>query len=95
MNDVQSLSQFACNRLQKELMEWQVNAPFAFTLSLVIHNIQRWVIEITGECLEHYSNEIYHIVVEFPEHYPMVAPQVSSHNSKSRIFLTVCKQNGR
>lgn len=39
--DVQALSKIACNRLQKELVEWQVNPPTGFKHE-VTDNLQRY-----------------------------------------------------
>ncbi|KAL6224540.1 hypothetical protein ACLB2K_003395 [Fragaria x ananassa] len=69
------LSKIACNRLQKELLEWQVNPPAGFKHK-VTDNLQRWVIEVAGVPGTLYSNETYQLQVDFPEHYPMEAPQV-------------------
>ncbi|KAE8703844.1 putative ubiquitin-conjugating enzyme E2 16 [Hibiscus syriacus] len=65
----------ACNRLQKELVEWQVNPPSGFKHK-VTDNLQRWVIEVNGAAGTLYANETYQLQVDFPEHYPMEAPQV-------------------
>ncbi|KAJ1408832.1 Ubiquitin-conjugating enzyme E2 [Sesbania bispinosa] len=70
-----NLSKIACNRLQKELVEWQVNPPTGFKHK-VTDNLQRWVIEVTGAPGTLYSNETYQLQVDFPENYPMEAPQV-------------------
>ncbi|RWW62840.1 hypothetical protein BHE74_00030024 [Ensete ventricosum] len=70
----QSLSKIACNRLQKELVEWQVNPPAGFKHKAT-DNIQRWVIEATGAPGTLYANETYQLQVDFPDHYPMEAPQ--------------------
>ncbi|CAL8171194.1 unnamed protein product [Prunus armeniaca] len=70
-----TLSKIACNRLQKELLEWQVNPPAGFKHK-VTDNLQRWVIEVNGAPGTLYSNETYQLQVDFPEHYPMEAPQV-------------------
>ena len=40
--DVQALSKIACNRLQKELVEWQVNPPAGFKHK-VTDNLQRYL----------------------------------------------------
>jgi len=69
------LSKIACNRLQKELVEWQVNPPVGFKHK-VTDNLQRWIIEVNGAPGTLYSNESYQLQVDFPEHYPMEAPQV-------------------
>uniref|UniRef100_A0A6V7QRT5 UBC core domain-containing protein n=1 Tax=Ananas comosus var. bracteatus TaxID=296719 RepID=A0A6V7QRT5_ANACO len=39
-------------------------------------NLQRWVIEVLGAPGTLYANETYQLQVDFPEHYPMEAPQV-------------------
>ncbi|KAI0511305.1 hypothetical protein KFK09_011930 [Dendrobium nobile] len=70
-----ALSKIACNRLQKELVEWQVNPPVGFKHNLT-DNLQRWVIEVAGAAGTLYANENYQLQVDFPEHYPMEAPQV-------------------
>ncbi|MCL7044874.1 hypothetical protein MKW94_022107 [Papaver nudicaule] len=70
-----ALSKIACNRLQKELVEWQVNPPFGFK-HRVADNLQRWVIDVNGAAGTLYANETYQLQVDFPEHYPMEAPQV-------------------
>ncbi|KAE8664255.1 putative ubiquitin-conjugating enzyme E2 16 [Hibiscus syriacus] len=70
-----ALSKIACNRLQKELVEWQVNPPSGFKHK-VTDNFQRWVIEVNGAAGTLYANETYQLQVDFPEHYPMEAPQV-------------------
>ncbi|KAL9812956.1 putative ubiquitin-conjugating enzyme E2, ubiquitin-conjugating enzyme/RWD [Arabidopsis thaliana] len=70
-----ALSKIACNRLQKELSEWQVNPPTGFK-HRVTDNLQKWVIEVTGAPGTLYANETYNLQVEFPQHYPMEAPQV-------------------
>jgi len=102
----QNLSKIACNRLQKELVEWQVNPPTGFKHK-VTDNLQRyqillnphpkyyrfrssiiplhsfalflsgrWVVEVTGAPGTLYANETYQLQVDFPENYPMEAPQV-------------------
>ncbi|KAI3759165.1 hypothetical protein L6452_06751 [Arctium lappa] len=70
-----TLSKIATNRLQKELMEWQVNPPAGFKHK-VTDNLQRWVIEVNGAPGTLYANETFQLQVDFPEHYPMEAPQV-------------------
>ncbi|WOL19652.1 putative ubiquitin-conjugating enzyme E2 16 [Canna indica] len=70
-----ALSKIACNRLQKELVEWQVNPPAGFKHK-VTDNLQRWIIEVIGAPATLYANEKYQLQVDFPEHYPMEAPQV-------------------
>ncbi|XP_050267567.1 probable ubiquitin-conjugating enzyme E2 16 [Quercus robur] len=70
-----ALSKIASNRLQKELVEWQVNPPTGFKHK-VTDNLQRWVIEVNGAPGTLYANETYQLQVDFPEHYPMEAPQV-------------------
>ncbi|KAK1311341.1 putative ubiquitin-conjugating enzyme E2 16 [Acorus calamus] len=42
----------------------------------VTDNLQRWVIEVTGASGTLYTGELYQLQVDFPEHYPMEAPQV-------------------
>ncbi|XP_068468642.1 LOW QUALITY PROTEIN: probable ubiquitin-conjugating enzyme E2 16 [Phaseolus vulgaris] len=70
-----NLSKIACNRLQKELVEWQVNPPTGFKHK-VTDNLQRWVVEVIGAPGTLYANETYQLQVDFPENYPMEAPQV-------------------
>ncbi|XP_057766036.1 probable ubiquitin-conjugating enzyme E2 18 isoform X2 [Salvia miltiorrhiza] len=70
-----ALSKIACNRLQKELVEWQVNPPAGFKHKPT-DNLKRWVIEVNGAPGTLYSGETYQLQVDFPEHYPMEAPQV-------------------
>ncbi|KAK6938880.1 Ubiquitin-conjugating enzyme E2 [Dillenia turbinata] len=71
-----ALSKVASNRLQRELAEWQVNPPAGFKLK-AIDNLQRWVIEINASHGRPYVKKIYQLQVDFPEHYPMEAPQVN------------------
>ncbi|GFY85382.1 ubiquitin-conjugating enzyme 16 [Actinidia rufa] len=70
-----TLSKIASNRLQKELVEWQVNPPAGFKHK-VTDNLQRWVIDVNGAHGTLYANETYQLQVDFPGHYPMEAPQV-------------------
>ncbi|KAL6511804.1 putative ubiquitin-conjugating enzyme E2 16 [Orobanche gracilis] len=70
-----ALSKIASNRLQKELVEWQVNPPTSFKLKLN-DNLQRWFIDVNGATGTLYEGETYQLQVDFPEHYPMEAPQV-------------------
>ncbi|KAG8503087.1 hypothetical protein CXB51_000917 [Gossypium anomalum] len=70
-----ALSKIACNRLQKELLEWQVNPPTGFKHK-VTDNLQRWIVEVNGTPGTLYADETYQLQVDFPEHYPMEAPQV-------------------
>lgn len=37
---------------------------------------KRWVVEVNGAPGTLYANETYQLQVDFPEHYPMEAPQV-------------------
>ncbi|KAE8707737.1 Ubiquitin-conjugating enzyme 15 [Hibiscus syriacus] len=76
-SSLKALSKIASNRLQKELVEWQVNPPSGFKHK-VTDNLQRWVIEVNGAPGTLYANETYQLQVDFPEHYPMEAPQHSS-----------------
>ncbi|KAF6141096.1 hypothetical protein GIB67_006541 [Kingdonia uniflora] len=71
----EALSKITANRLQKELPEWQMNPPFGFKHK-VTDNLQRWIVEVNGASGTLYSNETYQLQVDFPEHYPMEAPQV-------------------
>ncbi|XP_064940127.1 probable ubiquitin-conjugating enzyme E2 16 isoform X2 [Musa acuminata AAA Group] len=59
-----SLSKIACNRLQKELAEWQVSPPAGFKHK-VTDNLQRWVIEVVGAPGTLYANETYQLQVIF------------------------------
>ncbi|XP_074575316.1 putative ubiquitin-conjugating enzyme E2 16 [Curcuma longa] len=70
-----ALGKIACNRLQKELVEWQVSPPAGFKHK-VSDNLQRWVVEVIGAPGTLYTNEKYQLQVDFPEHYPMESPQV-------------------
>ncbi|CAH8258251.1 unnamed protein product [Arabidopsis lyrata] len=70
-----TLSKIATNRLQKELVEWQMNPPTGFKHK-VTDNLQRWIIEVIGAPGTLYANETYQLQVDFPEHYPMESPQV-------------------
>ncbi|KAL4577682.1 hypothetical protein LXL04_013793 [Taraxacum kok-saghyz] len=72
---LQVLSKIATNRIQKELVEWQVNPPSGF-VHRVTDNLQRWVIEVYGAQGTIYADEKYQVQVDFPENYPMEAPQV-------------------
>jgi ubiquitin-conjugating enzyme E2 W len=38
--------------------------------------MSRWVIEVGGAAGTLYAGETYQLQVDFPEHYPMEAPQV-------------------
>ncbi|ERN01197.1 hypothetical protein AMTR_s00002p00234950 [Amborella trichopoda] len=80
-----ALSKIACNRLQKELVEWQVNPPAGFKHK-VTDNLQRWVIEVHGAPGTLYANETFQLQVDFPEHYPMEAPQ-AINNLQNFKFL--------
>ncbi|MQM09488.1 hypothetical protein Taro_042362 [Colocasia esculenta] len=90
-----TLSKIACNRLQKELVEWQSSPPAGFKHKPT-DNLQRsvarpfglgfagnhapvlplWIIEVVGAPGTLYAGETYQLQVDFPEHYPMEAPQV-------------------
>ncbi|KAI8548887.1 hypothetical protein RHMOL_Rhmol07G0309000 [Rhododendron molle] len=59
-----ALSKIACNRLQKELVEWQVNPPSGFKHK-VTDNLQRWVIEVNGAPGTLYAGEMYQLQVIF------------------------------
>lgn len=65
----------AANRIQTELMEWLINPPSEFK-HIVTDDLQRWVIEIFGAPGTLYANESYQLQIDFPEQYPMEAPQV-------------------
>lgn len=41
-----------------------------------VYLCKRWVIEVNGAPGTLYANETYQLQVDFPEHYPMEAPQV-------------------
>lgn len=49
--------------------------------------MQRWVIEVNGAPGTLYSNETYQLQVDFPEHYPMEAPQVRPNPSVCVICI--------
>ncbi|VFQ99184.1 unnamed protein product [Cuscuta campestris] len=70
-----ALSKIATSRLQKELREWQSN-PLTGFKHKVTDNLQRWEIEVAGAPGTLYANETYKLQVDFPENYPMEAPQV-------------------
>ncbi|KAL8166089.1 hypothetical protein V2J09_007588 [Rumex salicifolius] len=70
-----ALSKIAQSRLQKEITEWQVNPPPGFKHK-VTDNLRRWLIDVNGAQDTLYSNETYQLQVDFPDHYPMEAPQV-------------------
>ncbi|KAJ7529698.1 hypothetical protein O6H91_15G062500 [Diphasiastrum complanatum] len=70
-----TLSRIAAHRLQKELAEWQANPPTGFKHKAT-DDIQLWIIEVTGAPGTLYENEQYYLQVDFPEQYPMEAPQV-------------------
>ncbi|KAF6144183.1 hypothetical protein GIB67_004856 [Kingdonia uniflora] len=74
ITSTQALSKIFLNRLQKELLEWQMNPPFG------------WIIEVYGASGTLYSNETYQLQVDFPEHYPMEAPKVFG----SLDYFTLC-----
>ncbi|KAJ6352186.1 hypothetical protein OIU76_001406 [Salix suchowensis] len=59
-----ALSKIASNRLQKGARRMATQSSF------------RWVIEVNGAAGTLYANETYQLQVDFPEHYPMEAPQV-------------------
>ncbi|GJY70248.1 probable ubiquitin-conjugating enzyme E2 18 [Tanacetum coccineum] len=97
------LSKIATNRLQKELTEWQINPPSGFT-HRVTDNLQRWVIEVNGAQGTIYANDKYQLQVDFPENYPMEAPQVIFLNpaplhphiySNGHICLVLGQDTGR
>ena len=41
--------------------------------------VSRWIIEVHGAPNTLYEGEQFHLQVDFPEHYPMEAPQVRIH----------------
>jgi ubiquitin-protein ligase len=45
-------------------------------LKVCYFDSHRWVIEVIGAPGTLYANETYKLQVDFPEHYPMEAPQV-------------------
>eukprot|EP00271_Cylindrocystis_brebissonii_P001495 TRINITY_DN11762_c0_g1_i1.p1 TRINITY_DN11762_c0_g1~~TRINITY_DN11762_c0_g1_i1.p1 ORF type:complete len:162 (-),score=20.46 TRINITY_DN11762_c0_g1_i1:148-633(-) len=69
------LSRIASNRLQKELNEWHHNPPAGFRRQ-PSDNLQSWAIELQGAPGTLYTGERFILQVDFPEHYPMEAPQV-------------------
>lgn len=66
---------------------------FLITLNIQFHCfvvefvIQRWVIEVNGAPGTLYSNETFQLQVDFPEHYPMEAPQVCANSSITVICI--------
>eukprot|EP00245_Coleochaete_scutata_P004884 TRINITY_DN17949_c0_g1_i1.p2 TRINITY_DN17949_c0_g1~~TRINITY_DN17949_c0_g1_i1.p2 ORF type:complete len:109 (+),score=16.40 TRINITY_DN17949_c0_g1_i1:100-426(+) len=68
------LSRIAANRLQKELVEWAAHPPAGFK-HRTTEDLQRWIIDVEGAPGTLYMNEVYQLQVDFPEHYPMEAPQ--------------------
>ncbi|TXG51363.1 hypothetical protein EZV62_023887 [Acer yangbiense] len=73
---VQALSKIACNRLQKELLEWQVNPPSGFKHK-VTDNLKGGSLKsMELQELSMTMKPTNVIQVDFPEHYPMEAPQV-------------------
>ncbi|KAF5747143.1 ubiquitin conjugating enzyme [Tripterygium wilfordii] len=52
-----------------------MNPPLGFKHK-VTDNLQRWIIEVNGAPGTLYANETYQLQVDFPDHYPMEAPQV-------------------
>lgn len=54
-----------------------VKMSFSLRLLMICYfGSQRWVIEVIGAPGTLYANETYKLQVDFPEHYPMEAPQV-------------------
>ena len=51
--------------------------------------IKRWVIEVHGAPGTLYANESYQLQVDFPEHYPMEAPQVAKNIIKICISFFI------
>jgi ubiquitin-protein ligase len=49
----------------------------------------RWVIEVTGAPGTLYTNETYQLQVDFPENYPMEAPQVIFFLFFSLIYMNL------
>ncbi|XP_031503487.1 probable ubiquitin-conjugating enzyme E2 16 isoform X2 [Nymphaea colorata] len=70
-----SLSKAACLRIQKELMEWEASPPPGFKHK-VSDDLQSWVVEVVGAPGTLYASETYQLQLDFPENYPMEAPQV-------------------
>eukprot|EP00243_Klebsormidium_subtile_P003037 TRINITY_DN16171_c0_g1_i1.p1 TRINITY_DN16171_c0_g1~~TRINITY_DN16171_c0_g1_i1.p1 ORF type:complete len:159 (-),score=13.12 TRINITY_DN16171_c0_g1_i1:207-683(-) len=70
-----ALSRIAANRLQKELTEWQLHPPTGFNRKPT-DDLQRWIIALDGVPDTIYAGEHFELQVDFPEHYPMEAPQV-------------------
>ncbi|MBA0620141.1 hypothetical protein Godav_005907 [Gossypium davidsonii] len=87
-----ALSKIACNRLQKELVEWQVNPPSGFKHK-VTDNLQRWVIEVNGAAGTLYTNETYQLQVDFPEHYPMEAPQGKGRGKRTLKMVALSRRD--
>jgi ubiquitin-protein ligase len=49
--------------------------------------MSRWVIEVGGAAGTLYAGETYQLQVDFPEHYPMEAPQVIFSSSFFRTNI--------
>lgn len=49
---------------------------FIYLINSAMNGVYRWVIEVNGAPGTLYANETYQLQVDFPEHYPMEAPQV-------------------
>jgi hypothetical protein len=58
-------------------------------LKVCYFDSHRWVIEVIGAPGTLYANETYKLQVDFPEHYPMEAPQVVNLAIGLRVFFTV------
>lgn len=56
-------------------LEWFGNRRFVLAINWVF-GLVRWVIEVNGAPDTLYAGEMYQLQVDFPEHYPMEAPQV-------------------
>jgi ubiquitin-protein ligase len=51
--------------------------------------VNRWVIEVTGAPGTLYAGEAYQLQVDFPEHYPMEAPQVAVSTKTALNFFSI------
>lgn len=67
----------------KKRVDWKKEKDFSFIgffhelFGFLVFLCGRWIIEVNGAPGTLYANEMYQLQVDFPEHYPMEAPQVS------------------
>lgn len=69
------LSKFTAVRLQKELVEWQTDAPQGCWLNPT-DNLRSWQIGMVGAEGTLYADEIFTVRFDFPDAYPMESPVV-------------------